>query len=337
VPYCIHCGGFHADDAAFCPFCGREIGQPLPPPLPRGISAVFGQTISTLTGKRPWSLLLIAFLAWLVNTLTVVGAVLAALAAAFHGDDLHHVVNRACIEHSDQHPGCSIIRGSVDWAALSVVAVVGIVVLGVVSTCCYIVVFRRCDREVGSGADWPLMPSPGMLLRTIGRSIGWGFLAYLALGAASGISIGIPVATTQLIGNTAVIALAVTAEAAALAYLWIWWLIPWAIRAALAWTRVLVDDWAAPRAWRSLAEVPRGQLWGFLGMLVLFSVGFNIVQSVGQQFLRAGAAAAVIGILIYVVAQVLWMVVLPSVQVASMRFLSSDPPTPAVPPAMLRG
>lgn len=48
-------------------------------------------------------------------------------------------------------------------------------------------------------------------------------------------------------------------------------------------------------------------------MLVVFSIGFNIVHSVGQQFLRAGAAAAVIGIILYAVAQVLWMVVLPSV------------------------
>jgi hypothetical protein len=46
----------------------------------------------------------------------------------------------------------------------------------------------------------------------------------------------------------------------------------------------------------------------------------------------AGAAAAVIGIILYVLAQVLWMVVLPSVQVASMRFLSSDPPAAAQTP-----
>jgi hypothetical protein len=329
VPYCIHCGGFHADDAAFCPFCGKPIGQPTAQLPPEGISAVFGRTISTLTGKRPWSLLLVVFAAWLIETAVGVFIVLAAFAAAFHGDDLQHVLNRACIEHSDEHPGCSIIRGSVDWSALSVVVVVGIVVLTVVWTCCYIVVFRRCDREIGSGADWPLMPSPGMVLRTIGRTIGWGFLAYLAFGVASGISVGIPVATTQLIGNTAVIALAVTAEVAVFAYVWIWWLIPWAIRAALAWTRVLIDDSAAPMAWHSLAAARRGQLWGFLGMLVVFSIGFNIVQSVGQQFLRAGAGAAVIGIIVYVVAQVLWMVVLPSVQVASMRFLSSDPPAAA--------
>jgi hypothetical protein len=275
----------------------------------------------------------VVFVSWLIQIAAGALVVFAAFAAAFHGDDLHHVVNRACIEHSDAHPGCSIIRGGVDWAALSIVAVVGIVLLGVIWTCCYIVVFRRCDREVGSGADWPLMPSAGMLLRTLGRAIGWGLLVYLALAVAGGVSIGIPVGTTQVIGNTAVIALAVAAEVAVFAYVWIWWLIPWAIRAGLSWTRVLVDDWAAPRAWRSLAAARRGQLWGFLGMLVVFSIGFNIVQSVGQQFLRAGAAAAVIGVIMYVVAQVLWMVVFPSVQVASMRFLSSDPPTPTqVPP-----
>ena len=26
MPYCSSCGGFHADDAAFCPWCGHQIG-----------------------------------------------------------------------------------------------------------------------------------------------------------------------------------------------------------------------------------------------------------------------------------------------------------------------
>jgi hypothetical protein len=45
VPYCIHRGGFHADDAAFCPFCGTPIGPPATPAPPEGISAVFGRML----------------------------------------------------------------------------------------------------------------------------------------------------------------------------------------------------------------------------------------------------------------------------------------------------
>jgi hypothetical protein len=45
VPYCIHRGGFHADDAAFCPFCGKPIGPPATPAPPEGISAVFGRML----------------------------------------------------------------------------------------------------------------------------------------------------------------------------------------------------------------------------------------------------------------------------------------------------
>jgi uncharacterized RDD family membrane protein YckC len=32
VPYCPSCGGFHADEAAFCPFCGAAVGD-TPPAL----------------------------------------------------------------------------------------------------------------------------------------------------------------------------------------------------------------------------------------------------------------------------------------------------------------
>jgi uncharacterized RDD family membrane protein YckC len=27
VPYCASCGGFHADDATYCPFCGAAVGD----------------------------------------------------------------------------------------------------------------------------------------------------------------------------------------------------------------------------------------------------------------------------------------------------------------------
>jgi uncharacterized RDD family membrane protein YckC len=27
VPYCASCGGFHADDAVYCPFCGAAVGD----------------------------------------------------------------------------------------------------------------------------------------------------------------------------------------------------------------------------------------------------------------------------------------------------------------------
>ncbi|MGN6172078.1 MAG: RDD family protein [Streptosporangiaceae bacterium] len=30
MPYCSACGGFHADDAAYCPFCGGPVGSTAP-------------------------------------------------------------------------------------------------------------------------------------------------------------------------------------------------------------------------------------------------------------------------------------------------------------------
>jgi uncharacterized RDD family membrane protein YckC len=57
VPYCPSCGGFHAEDAGYCPFCGSPVGDTPPAVRYSGFwRRVGGAIIDSLVIGIPWNI-----------------------------------------------------------------------------------------------------------------------------------------------------------------------------------------------------------------------------------------------------------------------------------------
>jgi len=323
VPYCSSCGGFHADDAAFCPWCGRPIGAAPggPQPAPAKVSGVFGSTLERAPHRPGWSLLGICTVTFLLGFLIGAALFVASVQAIFGTVHPHAILNTHCFEQrqttagqSDLYklrPHCTVFRINPGAGKAVSVGLVAFLLYLTATAMLSVVALRAADRRFGSLRDWPLIPSGGAVLRAIGRLLGWGLLSYagLVLGA-------VVIALAFVAGGKAgplgiLIALAVFVAAL------VWWIAPFVIHLLMAFTKMLVDDQGLVEAWNAI-RVTLGQAWAIIGLGLLVSIGFSIAESIVRV---AGNAGFVLSIPIQLAAYAVQL----ALAVALMRFLSGEP------------
>jgi hypothetical protein len=324
VPYCSSCGGFHADDAAFCPWCGRQIG-----PAPSGaqiapakVSAVFGATLERAPRGPGWSLLGITTVTLLLGGLIGAALLAASLEAIFGTVHPHAILNTHCFVHrratagqNDVYklrPHCEVFRIHPGVGKAVGVGLVAFALFSAATAALWIVTLRAADRRFGSRREWSLIPSAGTVLRAIGRVLGWGLASYAGLVLAV-----IAVAVAFGVGVRAG-PLGILVAAAALIAAVIWWVAPFLVHLGMAFAKMLVDDEGMVAAWRAV-RVTMGQAWAIIGLGLLVSIGFSIVETVLRV---AGNAGIVLSIPIQLAAYALQA----ALTVALMRFLTGEPP-----------
>jgi hypothetical protein len=329
VPYCRHCGGFHADDASYCPFCGQAIGEAPSEPPPAGVPEVFGRTLQAAWQRRPWSLLAIAFVGLLAILVVAAAGVAITAYATFGTLHPHAIVDTHCFVRTGDlngagttfrmRQGCDVFPLHASAAGLVIAAVGALLVLLVAWTALQVVLLRRCDREFGSHTAWPLLPTLPAIARASGRVLGWGIVAMLAWTLAITIPILIVASTANSGAPPAVQATAILAEVAGMAFLAIWWIVPFLIRAGLAAVGMLTDDRTLVAAWHSLAP-SRGQLWAFLGLEACVVISFTIANQLVSAVFGNLGALVIAGGLISAALQLVAFVLNPALEVATMRF-----------------
>ena len=101
MPYCPNCGGFHADDATYCPFCGHLVGSAPDAHAaalnaPSKVSAVFGATLRAFRHRRTLPLLLVTFVCILLQIVVFTVGLLIAVQAAFGTIQIRRIVDTHC-------------------------------------------------------------------------------------------------------------------------------------------------------------------------------------------------------------------------------------------------
>ena len=341
MPYCRHCGGFHADDASFCPFCGKPVDDRLTDlpageePPPTGVTNVFGRTLRGLWTRRPWSLLGIAAVAAIcVAIVATVGAAATAY-ASFGTLRFHRIVDTHCFVRTRDlngtgtsfkiRNGCDILKLHTNVAGLVIVGIIAMLLVLIAWTAFEIMLLRRCDREFGSRQAWPLLPGGRSLVRTVLRVIGWSLVAMGAYGLALGIPIAIVASTAGTGASSGVQAIAILVEVLGIIFLMIWWILPFLFKAGFAWTGMLTDGHPFLAVWRTLSPT-RGQLWGFIGLYVLLSLGFSVGTQIVGAIFRALGPLVIVGGLITLAVQLVALVIGAALQVAGYRFFQHSRP-----------
>jgi hypothetical protein len=336
VPYCPNCGGFHADEATYCPFCGHLVGSAPDAHAaalnaPSKVSAVFGATLRAFRHRRALPLLLVTFVCILLQIVVFTVGLLIAVKAAFGTIEIRRIVDTHCFVRTQGlsssqvnykiRSHCDVFRLHPSVGKLVVVGIICGLVVVLLSTMLYLIMLRRTDRLFGSLRRWPLLPSARTTLVATGRVIGWGIVGSVVAGLmllAAGLVLKL---------GSAVGALGVLLAVAVLLYLAIWWIVPLGVRANMSWTRMLTDDQSLSGAWRSLGSPTMGQMWAYVGLSVLISLAFYIATRILGAL---GAFGAVLALPLQLVSTTLGLALL----IATMRFLAGELGTGAAPPAV---
>ena len=328
MPYCSSCGGFHADDAAFCPWCGHQIGPAAdgPEAAPKKVSAVFGATLERAPRRPGWALLGISTVTFALGFLIGAALLAAAVQAIFGTIHPHAILNTHCFVHRQGtagqndiyklRPHCTVFRIHPSAGKVVGVGLLAFVLYIAATTALWMVALRAADRRFGSRREWPLIPSARSVVRSIGRVLGWGLLSYAGLG------LGVVVIALAFVAGAYAGPLGILVAAVVVIAVVIWWVAPFLVHLVMAFTKLLVDDQGMVEAWRSI-RVTMGQAWAIIGLGLLVSIGFSIAQSVLQ---IAGAAGFVLSIPIQLAAYAVQI----ALTVALMRFLAGEPPAEPV-------
>ena len=327
VPYCTRCGTAHADDAAFCPWCGEPVAPAAAaggtqPEEERRVSAVIGRTLGSLFSRPGAALLGIltaCVLVWLAAlvALVVIGAWL--MFGTLHP---HSIVDTSCfVRHDDPATpngwnytlvsGCQVFRIHPAVATVTLTVVAAALALAVVGALLYLVAGRAADRRFGARTPWPLLPGAASVLRTVLRVLGWGILAYLGLALATAALILAFIVLGRVGGVFGVLV-----GVGGCIYLLIWWLVPLGVRLELAFVRMVIDDRGLAASWRDL-RVSMGQAWAFVGLTFAVSIGLSIV---GNLVSALGKAGLVLALPVQLISYTVQLVLL----VAVMRFLAGE-------------
>ena len=321
MPYCTSCGGYHADDATYCPFCGHLVGAPPRPPAPAKVSSVVGQTLERAVRRPGWTLLGIVAAVDLIQILVMAALVALAVQVVFGTLRLHSIVNTHCIErvhHADGQSdtfrlrqNCELLRIHPGVAKPVLAILILLPITLAIAGAVYVITLRATDRRFGSLRSWGLIPPAGVIARAIGRAIGWGLVLaviYVA-GAAALFAAGYAL-------YAAAGAIGVLLALVGFLYLLVWWIVPLGLRAGLALMRMIVDDRPFTRSWGELRPT-LGQVWAFVGLVIAVSVGFSIASSVLQQL---GAVGQLLSLPVSLASNTVQF----ALAVAVMRFLAGE-------------
>jgi len=248
----------------------------------------------------------------------------------------HAIVDTGCfVKHHDPvapngvrytlTPGCEVFRIHPSPVTATLTLVAAALVLAMLGALLYLVVGRAADRRFGSRTAWPLVPSAGSVLRTVGRLVGWGILIYFVLIAIV-VAVIAGFAILASVGGVVGVLIGV----AACGYLLIWWLVPLSVRLELAFLRMVIDDRGLARSW-SEVRPSIGQAWAFVGLTTAVSFGLSMAANL----LTAGAGR--VGVVLALPVQLISYTVQLVILIAVMRFLAGelapDDAGAAVPPA----
>jgi zinc-ribbon domain len=326
VPYCTRCGTPHADDAAFCPWCGQpvaaasQLGGGAPE---QRISGVIGRALGRYVGRPGVAVFGIGAACMLAWVAALAGAVLAGAWIVFGTVHPHSIVDTGCfVRHSDpaapngvtytMAPNCEVFRIHPSAITATLTLIAAALLLTVLGALLYLIVGRAADRRFGSRRPWPLIPSAGSVLRAVMRVIGWGILAYLVFAFALFALIACFVVLGGIGGVVGVLL-----GVAGFLYLLIWWLVPLGVRFELAFVRMVIDDRGLASSW-SQVRISMGQAWAFVGLTLAVSVGLSLLGNL------ASAAAGRLGVVLAAPLEVISYTVQLVILVAVMRFVAGE-------------
>jgi hypothetical protein len=309
MPFCRHCGVEHGDADRYCPSCGRRIermpGSPTEPPPaePRrhppgtrlGAVATFEHAIAGATRRGLWKLALTAFLQAFAVAVAAGLMALLVLEAAFSTVWPRRILRTSCFQQVSGFPlsgatyswnghnyrlraGCDPIRPHVSTAGLALASVAAVVVIGAVVAVGAVALYRRCDRQAGSGRRWSVLPGIRPIVRATYRQIGWGIAFYVGATLAVGIA-AIPIGTTARTASGGGAGVLILIELVAYAYLAIRWVVPWLVRVYLAWVRMLLDDTPLPVAYRAVPRLGVGAGWALVGLSIAIAIVIALVAA----------------------------------------------------------
>ncbi len=283
---------------------------------------MFGATLERAPRRPGWSLLGICAVTFALSAVIGVVLLVAAAQAIFGTVHPHAILNTHCFVHRQAtagqndiyrlRPHCTVFRIHPSAGNAVGVGLLVFVVYIAATTALWLVALRAADRRFGSRREWPLIPSAGAVLRAIGRVLGWGLLSY------AGFALGAFVVALAFVAGARAGPLGILVAAVVLIAVVIWWVAPFLVHLVMAFTKLLVDDQGMLEAWRAV-RVTMGQAWAIIGLGLLVSIGFSIVQSVLQ---IAGPAGFALSIPIQLAAYAVQV----ALTVALMRFLTGEPP-----------
>jgi hypothetical protein len=285
------------------------------------VSAVFGATFERAPRRPGWSLLGITTVTFVLALLIGAALFVASVQAIFGTVHPHAILNTHCFVRRQPtagqndffklRPHCTVLRIHPGVGKIVGVGLVAFALFFAATAMLWVVSLRAADRRFGSLREWPLIPSAGVALRAIGRLLGWGLVSY------AGFVLGVIVIALAFVAGGKAGPLGILVVLAALVAALVWWIAPFLVHLSAAFTKMLVDDRGLIEAWKAI-HVTMGQAWAIIGLSLLVSVGFDIVQGITRV---AGTAGLVLSIPIQLAAYAVQL----ALAVALMRFLSGEP------------
>jgi hypothetical protein len=326
IMFCPQCGTQHPDDASFCPACGAWLGSGQPGPEPHrprfSLTRAFGDAAAAVFTRRAGGAFSVLVGTWLLSGLVVAAGALVTVLAGFGTIWPRRIINTSCFVRTNDHtgyvtsrpghtneywrllPNCDATRIDPNWGMIVAVGLLTFAAALLVGAIAIMILYRVAAHVIDG--DRPTVPSPGAILRAVGRVLGWG--AVLVACWLAGWLLWV-IAIVVLVGVAGGFGVLIALGASI--YLVIWWVVPLITRATLAFVLMIVDDGRFSDCWQS-CEVTMGQAWGYFGLTVAAAIGFSIIGQMVNAFGSQGdgwAVAAIIVSLLLSLAQYLFFAI----------------------------
>ena len=344
MPFCRHCGVEHAGSDRFCPSCGRPVGDVSalthvpgsgsgPDGQKRGVTDVFGHAMGALWARRVWRLALTAGAATAIQAAAAVGALLLVAYATFSTVDPNRILRTSCFQQRRFQPsgsftirhGCDPFRLRADPGGLVAGGIAAVLIAVAVFVLTTVAFYRRCDVDAGTAQPRSILPGPGACFRAIYRVFGWWLVGSAGFGLLIAAAV-IPLTVTAGATAGGARALLLLGEIAALAWLGIWWVVPFCVRVYLAGLRMVIDDRQLVTAYEPMRALRRGQAWGYVGLALVLAIGVSVVSGIVGQIVGSLPAGNWVSQFVFTVVSTLVTGVF---AVAMMRNVAGELPPPA--------